>query len=131
VLPAEGAPAQLPDAVRALNANEAVVPPRLLASLLRRFREASVSRRATQPVREPLSSREWQVLNELAAGQTTAATAERLGIALATVHSHLRNIYGKLGVTGRTEALAAAEHLRSQGRPGMFWRSAGSACSGS
>jgi len=70
-------------------------------------------------MREPLSSREWQVLNELSAGRTTAVTAEHLGIALATVHSHLRNIYGKLGVTSRTEALAAAEYLRSQRHPGV------------
>jgi DNA-binding NarL/FixJ family response regulator len=123
VLLAETTPGQLPDAVHALNADEAVVPPPLVASLLRRFRRARTSQPATRPVREPLSSREWQVLNELAAGRTTAAAAEHLGIALATVHSHLRNIYGKLGVSSRTEALAAAEYLRSQRRPGASWRS--------
>ena len=128
VLPADTAPARLPDAVHALNADEAVVPPRLLASLVNRFRRASMPGGATQTVREPLSSREWEVLNDLSAGRTTAATAEHLGIALATVHSHLRNIYGKLGVTSRTEALAAAECLRGQRRPGVFWR--GASCGG-
>jgi DNA-binding NarL/FixJ family response regulator len=120
VLPCVTPPARLPRAIRALDAGEAVVPPRLLTFLLRRFRRASASWRLTQRIPEPLSSREWQVIDELAAGRTTAATAKRLGIALATVHSHLRNIYGKLGVASRTEALAVAERLRSQKHRGVF-----------
>jgi DNA-binding NarL/FixJ family response regulator len=120
VLPCVTPPARLPRAIRALDAGEAVVPPRLLTFLLRRFHRATDSWRPTQRIPEPLSSREWEVIDELAAGRTTAATAKRLGIALATVHSHLRNIYGKLGVANRTEALAVAERLRSQKHRSVF-----------
>jgi DNA-binding NarL/FixJ family response regulator len=120
VLPCVTPPARLPRAIRALDAGEAVVPPRLLTFLLRRFHRATASWRPTQRIPEPLSSREWEVIDELAAGRTTAATAKRLGIALATVHSHLRNIYGKLGVANRTEALAVAERLRSQKHRSVF-----------
>jgi DNA-binding NarL/FixJ family response regulator len=120
VLPSVTPPARLPRAIRALDAGEAVVPPTLLTFLLRRFRRASASWRPTQQILEPLSLREWQIIDELGAGRTTAAAAERLGIALATVHSHLRNIYGKLGVRSRAEALAVAECLRSQGHRRVF-----------
>jgi DNA-binding NarL/FixJ family response regulator len=113
VLPAETPTSRLPGVIRALDAGEAAVPPTLLTFLLRRFR-VSASLGPTRHRLEPLSSREWQIMDELASGRTTAATAEQLGIALATVHSHLRNIYGKLGVRSRTEALAAAECLKSQ-----------------
>jgi DNA-binding NarL/FixJ family response regulator len=120
VLPSVTPPARLPRAIRALDAGEAVVPPTLLTFLLRRFRRTSASWRPTQQILEPLSLREWQIIDELGAGRTTAAAAERLGIALATVHSHLRNIYGKLGVRSRAEALAVAECLRSQGHRRVF-----------
>jgi len=124
VLPSGAPPARLPAAVRALHAGEAVVPPGLLTFLVRHLRRVSTSRRTSKPVLEPLSSREWQIIDELTAGRPTAAVAKRLGIAPATVHSHLRNIYGKLGVRSRTEALAVAEHLRSGGHRRPFGASA-------
>jgi LuxR family maltose regulon positive regulatory protein len=60
---------------------------------------------------EPLSGREIDVLKLLAQGCTDKKIAESLVIARETVHKHLKNIYGKLNVHSRTEAIARAREL--------------------
>jgi len=54
---------------------------------------------------ESLSSREREVLQLLTDGQDNNAIAASLGISINTVEKHLKNIYRKLGVTSRTEAV--------------------------
>lgn len=54
---------------------------------------------------EPLTSREAEILDLLAKGHLTKEIADRLAISLQTVKSHLKNIYGKLHVRTRTEAV--------------------------
>ena len=60
---------------------------------------------------EPLSEREMDVLKLLAQGCNDKKIAETLVIARETVHKHLKNIYGKLDVHSRTEAVARAREL--------------------
>ena len=60
---------------------------------------------------EPLSEREVEVLQLIAAGLSNQEIGERLVIALSTVKGHTSNIYGKLGVSKRTEAVARARAL--------------------
>ena len=60
---------------------------------------------------EPLSEREQEVLKLLAQGCPDKKIAEALVIARETVHKHLKNIYGKLGVHSRTEAVARSREL--------------------
>ncbi|GID27557.1 alpha/beta fold hydrolase [Paractinoplanes brasiliensis] len=55
-----------------------------------------------------LTRREQDVLRRLAAGDTNNEIAANLGIAVHTVERHLANIYRKLGVRGRTAAVAHA-----------------------
>jgi len=65
-----------------------------------------------QPLVEPLTPRELQVLRLLANGLSNAEIAEELIIALGTVKSYTGNIYGKLGVHNRTQAVLRAQELK-------------------
>ena len=60
---------------------------------------------------EPLSERELEVLQRLAEGLTNREIADRLFLSLNTIKVHTRNIYGKLGVNNRTQAVARAGDL--------------------
>ena len=64
-----------------------------------------------QPLIEPLSEREIEVLQLIAKGLTNQEIANKLYLSLNTVKVHTRNIYGKLGVHHRTEAVAKARML--------------------
>ena len=60
---------------------------------------------------EPLSEQEQRIMRFLAAGQTNAEIAEALFISVNTVKTHVKNIYGKLGVSSRTELRRAARQF--------------------
>ncbi len=60
---------------------------------------------------EPLSEREMQVLRGLADGLGYRDIADQLVVARGTVKVHVHNIYSKLGVANRTQALARAREL--------------------
>lgn len=60
---------------------------------------------------EPLSDRELDVLRLIAAGLKNQAIAGRLDISLNTVKTHINNIYGKLGVASRVQAVTRARAL--------------------
>lgn len=64
-----------------------------------------------QPLIEPLSQRELEVLQLIAQGLSNHEISERLFLALDTVKGHNRRIYGKLQVQRRTEAVARAREL--------------------
>jgi LuxR family maltose regulon positive regulatory protein len=64
-----------------------------------------------QPLIEPISPRELEVLQLMAQGLSNQEICERLFLALSTVKGHNRNIFGKLGVQRRTEAVARAREL--------------------
>ena len=65
----------------------------------------------SQPLVEPLSEREIEVLQLMTDGLKYKEVAERLVISLNTVRHHTRNIYGKLGVSSRAQAIARARDL--------------------
>ncbi|MBA3474835.1 MAG: hypothetical protein H0T57_16710, partial [Rubrobacter sp.] len=65
----------------------------------------------SQPLVEPLSQRELEVLQLIAQGLSNREISERLFLALDTVKGHNRRIYGKLLVQRRTEAVAKARSL--------------------
>jgi LuxR family maltose regulon positive regulatory protein len=60
---------------------------------------------------DPLTDRELEVLQLLAEGLSNKAIAERLVVAPSTIKQHLKNIYGKLDVHNRTQAVARVQEL--------------------
>jgi LuxR family maltose regulon positive regulatory protein len=66
---------------------------------------------AAQLLIEPLTGRELEVLGLIALGLSNRDIGERLFIATGTVKRHINNIYGKMGVRSRTQAIARAREL--------------------
>ena len=65
----------------------------------------------TQPLLDPLSPRELEVLHLMAQGLSNQEMSERLFLSLDTVKGHNRKIFGKLQIQRRTEAVARARTL--------------------
>jgi LuxR family maltose regulon positive regulatory protein len=65
----------------------------------------------TQPLVEPLSERELEVLRLMATGLKYKEAADELVVSVNTVRHHTRNIYGKLEVNSRAQAIARAQDL--------------------
>jgi DNA-binding NarL/FixJ family response regulator len=97
-------PDELLDAIRAAARGDSPLDPKAARVLL-------ASRRLGPRERE-LSTREEEVLRLVADGLTNKAIARKLTISERTVKAHLTNIFGRLGVTDRTQAaLWARDHL--------------------
>jgi DNA-binding NarL/FixJ family response regulator len=96
------APNELVEAVRAVARGEVLVQPQLASRLLTR-----VSRQENAS-HETLTARELEVLRLLTRGLRNKEIAARLFVSERTVNFHLANIYQKLNVSGRTEALSRA-----------------------
>ncbi|HJP73878.1 MAG TPA: response regulator transcription factor [Pseudonocardiaceae bacterium] len=91
--------AELLRAVQAAAAGQSVLSPSVATRLVTRVRT---------PGEDPLSQRELEVLELVAAGTTNREAARKLFISEATVKTHLLNIYTKLGVSDRAAAVAEA-----------------------
>jgi len=92
---------ELAEGIRSANGGKLVMAQEAMQALV----QASHSGRG---VGDDLSEREREVLALVAEGKTNNQVAEELVISLPTVKTHLRNIYGKLGVANRAEAASLA-----------------------
>jgi DNA-binding NarL/FixJ family response regulator len=98
-------PKQLPHELRAVLDGEAVLSGALMARLIEEFRRRGERSRRIRDRDARLSSREWEVLELLADGLTTAEIAERLFVAKVTVRTHVSAILKKLRVPDRAAAV--------------------------
>ncbi|MBE9045783.1 response regulator transcription factor [Pleurocapsales cyanobacterium LEGE 10410] len=88
--------AELIDAVRQIHAGKKYIPPAVGAKLAERIS------------RPKLSDREREVLKLMTEGKTNQDIADELCISQSTVKFHINNIFGKLGVSDRTQAVLIA-----------------------
>lgn len=95
---------ELVTAVRSVHRGEAVLQPAIAVRALRQ----AVSHRSPTVSMPPLSDREMEVLREAARGLPNKDIARRLNLSVRTIHTHLGNIFAKLGVGSRTEAVLLA-----------------------
>jgi LuxR family maltose regulon positive regulatory protein len=84
---------------------------RLVERALAASRPSPSSVPRAQPLVDPLTARELEVLAEVAAGLTNAEIAERLYISVGTTKRHVANIFVKLAAKHRAEAIAQARTL--------------------
>lgn len=102
----------LVQAIRSVSGGKPWIQPEIARRLmaLSSGQAARPSRSGLDSLIEPLTAREIEVLTLLAGAATTREIADRLVISPRTVETHLANIYGKLAVRGRTEAMLWAIH---------------------
>jgi len=97
----------LVEAIRAVNTGESVLHPVIARKVVDRF-----ARRPPEPVVEgaldELTEREMEVLRLAAKGMGNQQIAEELVLSVRTVQGHLHNIFGKMAVGSRTEAVVKA-----------------------
>jgi DNA-binding NarL/FixJ family response regulator/class 3 adenylate cyclase len=97
---------EVAQAIRAAYNGEVHLDPAVSRLLAQRLRQ----RKDAEPI-EPLTSREKEVLSQLAKGASNKEIAYELGITERTARTHVSNILGKLGLASRTQAaLYAVEH---------------------
>lgn len=98
---------EIVDAIRAVDAGESVLHPSVARKVLNRF--ASVSSRAQR--KKPLgllTDREMEVMRLVTKGLSNKDIADGLCLSVRTVQGHLANIFNKLRVSSRTEAVVHA-----------------------
>jgi two-component system, NarL family, nitrate/nitrite response regulator NarL len=93
---------QICDVIAAVARGETVLPAEIQAGL------AAAVRSHNRPTGPALTPRERDVLQLLAEGLSSPAMAERLHLSPATIKSHLKTLYEKLGVSDRAAAVAEA-----------------------
>ena len=100
-------PNRLPFALRGVLTGEAALPRGLVARLIEEFRTRGKRRRLPLMRQRgvELTEREWEVLEFLHDGLSTAEIAERMSISPVTVRRHVSEILKKLRVTSREEAV--------------------------
>jgi len=96
--------AEILSAIRAVGAGEAVFGPAIARRLIEYFASASVSPQAFPE----LTQREREVLELIARGEGNAAIARELTISQKTVRNHVSNIFTKLQVVDRAQAIVKA-----------------------
>ena len=102
----------LPRAVNGVLAGEAAISRRLTMKVVDELRKTPALGPGLRPTVSELTPREWQVLDLLTTGASTADLAIDLVLSPETVLTHVKNILKKLGVHSRRDAIRQAERLR-------------------
>jgi DNA-binding NarL/FixJ family response regulator len=104
-------PDALVDAVRAVARGDSALDPAVARKVVQRLASGHPTPASEGEMIESLTEREVEVLRLVGRGLTNQGIGAELGISDRTVQGHLANIYGKLGVSTRTEAVLRAVKL--------------------
>ncbi len=104
---------RLLEAVLAAARGESVLQPSVAAKVLARMSQLPdpPNEPRRQPLVDPLTDRELEVLRALADGLSNREAAQRLYLSEGTVKNHVTNVLAKLGVRDRTQAALRAREL--------------------
>jgi two-component system, NarL family, response regulator LiaR len=102
----------LPRALLRAIRGEPAITPRLTMRLVVQLRGLPERVSGLRPVRSPLTTREWEVIDLLAESRTTAEIADALVLSRETVRSHVKNIRRKLDARSPAEAVEVAQRMR-------------------
>ncbi len=106
-------PERLAEAVRVVHEGGALITPMLAPALLDFVRESAQGQRGRSAPGSILTPREIEVLEYIVAGKSNREIAEALYIEEKTVKNHVSNIYSKLHLKNRYEAITRGrDHLR-------------------
>jgi DNA-binding NarL/FixJ family response regulator len=97
------------EAIRQMLAGGSPISPAIARHLIRHFRPDSSHAQVSAPV--ALTPREMEILTLASKGFSYAETAALLGLTSSTVSSYTKNIYGKLAVSSRSEAVYEAMRM--------------------
>ncbi len=106
----DGAEADLAKHVMDLHAGGSPMTPIIARQVLKRLAPVAVNVQP-QAFNSLLSDRELEILSTLSRGYTYAEVGDLLAISVQTVQSHVKNIYGKLDVHSRAEAIFEARSM--------------------
>lgn len=102
----DSSPQKLIEAITAAKNGEPVLHPRIAKKLIQRVN------RPKEPLLEPLTAKEKEVLTKLVKGRSNKEIAHELAISDTTVKTHVSSVLHKLGVNDRTQAVIKAIELR-------------------
>jgi len=98
---------ELVKAIRAVHAGESVLHPAIARKVIDRFARLE-EKHGPEDVSDQLTGRELEVLRLAAKGKSNRDIARELTISVRTVQTHLSNVFNKMGVGSRTEAVMYA-----------------------
>ncbi len=98
-------------AVKAVHSGEPVLHPAAMRTLMFRASTPSHSERAAAGPAAVLSEREREVIRCAARGLTNVQIANELDVSPRTIQTHFRNVFAKLNVSSRTEAVVVSLRL--------------------
>ncbi|SRR6266511_4551686 len=112
LLSRDESPAALGIAIRQVSRGEQYLSPSLVPAILQKRQAKSGLTDSETSIINTLTVREREILEYLAQGLSNKLIASRLYLSVRTVEGHLANIYLRLGVHSRTEAMLMAVRIR-------------------